>query len=256
MKRNLSMISAVFGQGNALLRRWYVVAAVLLFMMPVIVQAQQAVGVYWTKVDLMFLPPPGASALNPLRADDGVTIPYAALVERSFNSLDHPPAIHTSGAPLYGTGIRSGYAVYLPNTGTQWESSFSRPAITLEVVQESPEEVLTVLAGLQQNLDRLAVTPQERMGVTPKARITTQLAPESPRVMYIDARNTRAVVALLVLTLSLAVATATMVDRLVLKRQREQRGRGGMGGGKPGLAGSPLWWTFANLALFFKSRRG
>lgn len=50
---------------HAVLRRWYVVLAVMALMVPAVLQAAGATGVYWSKVDVVFYPPSGAAAEIP-----------------------------------------------------------------------------------------------------------------------------------------------------------------------------------------------
>ncbi|KQR73253.1 hypothetical protein ASF98_22530 [Arthrobacter sp. Leaf337] len=201
---------------RGVLRRWYVVLAVIALMVPAVLQAAGATGVYWSKVDVVFYPPSGAAAGNPLRADSQATIHYAAMVERLVNGERGNTESGTTSADLYGTGIRNGYSVYIPSSGGQWQSSFDRSAITVEVVAETRDDVSRVLTGIVDRIETTAVERQEAMGVIPRSYITTSLSPGTPEVSYQPSKPVYAASALAVLTAGLAIAAAGLVDRLTL----------------------------------------
>lgn len=130
-----------------------------------------------------------------------------------------------TGAPLYGTGIRNGYAVFLPNAGGQWQSNFNKPAITVEIVGENSAEVQEQLNRIVLEIQTLAVEPQRKMGVRPESFISTELSPEKPSIAHIGIRNSRAEIALVLLTLGLAVAAPHIGDRLMNSVRRRRLGR-------------------------------
>lgn len=205
---------------SAILRRWYVVLTVLALMFPAVLQAGGSTGVYWSKVDVVFYPPSGAAAGNPLRADSQATIHYAAMVERLVNGERGHSEPGTTNANLYGTGLRNGYSIYIPSSGGQWQNSFDRSAITVEVVAETQHDVGKVLAGIVDRIEQTASERQEAMGVIPQSYITTSLSPSTPEISYQPAEPAYAASALAVLAIGLAVAAASFVDRLTLRRAR------------------------------------
>ncbi|ABK05502.1 hypothetical protein Arth_4127 [Arthrobacter sp. FB24] len=202
---------------HAVLRRWYVVLAVMALMVPAVLQAAGATGVYWSKVDVVFYPPSGAAAGNPLRADSQATIHYAAMVERLVNGERGDAEPGTTSADLYGTGLRNGYSVYVPSSGGQWQNSFDRSAITVEVVAETRDEVSRVLTGIVDRIETTAAERQEAMGVIPRSFITTSLSPGTPEISYQAAKPVYAASALAVLAVGLSIAAAGFVDRLTLR---------------------------------------
>lgn len=187
----------------------------VLCMIPVLYAAHLSAGVFYSSTDILFLPPPASVGGNSLRADPGRTVYYAAIVERQFNG-EHPDNTpRPTSAPLYGTGIRNGYAVYLPNAGGQWQSNFNKPAIRVEVVGESDDQVQQQMADIVQEIRAMAKVPQDEMGVKPESYIATELSPEKPNVLYLGVRNSRAEFALILLTLGLGVGVAHIGDKLI-----------------------------------------
>lgn len=211
--------------GSAVRRRWYVLVAVLLMFVPLAVHAESVRGVYWAKFDVVFLLPPGASNNNALRNGASNIVFYAALIERQFSATHDLVPVKTNGAPLYGTGIRSGTAVYLPDAGGQWQSNFNRPSITVEVVGESEAEATTLAESAAAEIRAMALKPQADLGVDERAYITTTTNPELPTMAYVDVRNQRAVVGIALLALGLGLALAVQVDKaaaLLARRQRSE----------------------------------
>lgn len=209
--------------GNTLARRWYLLVLTILCMGPVFYAAHVATGIYYVSADVLFLPPPAAVGGNSLRADPGRTVYYAAIVERQFNGEEGLSVPRSTSAPLYGTGIRSGYAVYLPNAGGQWQTNFNRPLITVEVVGETSQIVQEQLDGIVARLQTLALVPQLELGVKPESYISTEISPAKPNIAHMGIRNSRAEVALGLITVGLSIAVPLVGDRLIIIFERKFR---------------------------------
>lgn len=212
---------------HVLIRRWYIVVAVMLCMVPILYDATNSTGVYYSRVEVMFLPPPSKVGGNALKSEAVTTVMYAAIVERGFNGNVGGQRLKTTDAPLYATGLRNGHSVFLPNSGGQWQMNFDDPEIIVEVVSESRE---TVVAEMQRIVDRLqqsAHVQQQSIGVLPEAYITTELSPSEPGVMYVGIRKSRELAALLGLTVALAVGLPLFGDRLLSGISRRRAGKKG-----------------------------
>lgn len=214
--RNLTGRASV--KAGAVVRRWYVALFVLALMSIPVLHASRPSGIYWSKVDVVFYPPSTASGGNPLRSDALGIVHYAALIERLVDGHQNRPLLETTGAALYGTGLRHGYAIYLPNAGGQWQTQFNRAAISVEVVGESAAEVRSVQTGLVEKLKAAADERQASMGVIRRSFITTSLSPESPEIQFHPARADYAAAALSLLALGLAIAAAVVVDDILALR--------------------------------------
>jgi hypothetical protein len=218
-----SKAGAVSNNAGAVLRRWYVALFVLAMMVTPILEADKATGVYWSMADVVFYPPGTAAGGNPLRSDSRDIVYYAALVEKLVDGQEHNPLSDTTGARLYGTGIRNGYSVYLPNVGGQWQTEFNRAAITVEVVAETEHDVRRVLAGLVERIQKTAAERQAVMGVIPRAFITTSLSPGIAEVHYQPAEPARAAGSLVLLAAGLAVTAAVFTDNAISFRASHRR---------------------------------
>lgn len=202
----------------AMVRRWPVVLAVLALMLPFVWQARETTGVYWTRVNVVFLPPPGAAAGNPLRSESQDVVQFAAVIQRLAITESSIPPLETNGAILYATGIRNGYSVYLPNAGTQWQPSYNRASIAVEVVAEDAESVTRMATELAEKIAAAATEQQDALGVQRGAHITTVLSPSAAVVSYHTGKPAHATAVLLVLTLGLAAAAVQLFDRLPQRR--------------------------------------
>lgn len=196
-------------------RRWYLSLGAVLLMLPVMFAASKAAGVYYSKADVLFVGPASSVDGNALQADPAQTLSFAAVVVHRFNSDDGATAPRSTSAPLYGSGIRRGHIVYIPSSGGQWQLSYSRPVITVEVVGESAEEVALARDRIVNRIFVLAETAQQERDVKAAVHITTELAPGTAFVSYIGVRNTNAELALSFLTIGLAVWMPLMADRMI-----------------------------------------
>lgn len=210
---------------HTLLRRWYIVAAVVLCMLPVLYSSTVSTGVYYSRAQVMFLPPPSKVGGNALKSEAVTTVMYAAIVERRFNGNDGQQKLRTTDAPLYATGLRNGYSVFLPNSGGQWQMSFDDPEIVVEVVSENQANAISEMTRITEKLRDIASEQQETIGVQPEALIATELSPAQPVAMYVGVRKSRELAALLVLAAAAAIGLPLFADRIIrgFSRLRDHR---------------------------------
>ena len=215
-----ALVASTGRWGKKILRRRYLALCIILVMAPLVFTAGKVPGVYYSRADVLFLVPAGTAGGNLLQADPAQTLSFAAIIEHRVNAEEPSAAPRSTSAPLYGTGSRHSSVVYIPSSGGQWQMSFSRPVITVEVTGETSGEVASRLDHLVGRVTMLASSLQQQYGVEPAARITTDLSPSTPSVAYIPVRNSRADVALILITLGLAYALPTFIDRLIRKKDR------------------------------------
>lgn len=193
-------------------------------MLPVLVAAHEGTGVYYSKTDVRFLPPMPIQG-NVFQADPLQVVPFASIVVHQFNADDHDESPRSTSAPLYGSGVRKGHIVYLPNSGSQWQASYSRAAITVEVVGESAEDVTAERDRIVKRISALAEATQLERDIGPPLRITTELDLSTAFVTYVGVRNGRAELALVFLTVSLVVGIPLAADPIIVRLQKVARSR-------------------------------
>lgn len=221
-------------------RRWYIALGTVLVMLPVAFAAHEATGVYYSKADVLVLAPALEVNGNALQADPMPMLSFASVVVHRFTDEDGETAPHGTSAPLYGSGIRKGHLVYIPSSGGQWQLSYNRAVITVEVVAESTEEVAAKRDEIVKRISVLAKASQQEMAVNAANLITTDLAPGTAFVSYVGVRNSRAEAALIVLTFGLALGIPLLADRLMARtrtgggpRRRTRLNTGGAQQSKP-----------------------
>lgn len=209
---------------NAIARRWYLALGTVLVMLPFLFAASTATGVYYSKTDVLFLSPRAPGSGNALQEDPAQTLAFASVVTHRFNADAGKAVPLSTSSPLYGSGIRSGHLVYIPSSGGQWQMSYSRPVITVEIVGEAMDEVVTERQRILDRISSLAKESQQELGIKPAANITTEPAPSVEFVAYVGVRNTTAVLALTFLTIGLAAGIPLSVDRALAGRGRAATG--------------------------------
>lgn len=188
----------------------------------------RATPVYYAQTDAVFLPPGGNPDDATAHRDDLVA--FAAAVERQVNGGRPAMRLSSASATLYGAGVRQGSSVVLPNLGSQWQNSFARPVLSVEVVDSRPERVRQVRAQLLERIRRASVALQAQQGVPADARITVGASPQTAVVEPVGASRAgrlRAMVALGVLGVGVTVGAVVAVDRRVGAR-RPAVGGGGL----------------------------
>lgn len=224
------LVSATVGiqhVGSVLRRRWYVVIAVLLLTVPAAIASMGVQGVYYTKFEMGFEAPAAATKSNALRTEGSTTVNFAALVQRIYEGAHANPVVIPTTAPLYGTGMRDATAVYLPNSGGQWQSNFNKPSIAVEIVGGSPDAVRETAGEVSHELRKLAASPQEALGIWDSAQISVVQRPAMADVTYVGVRTKYALVGIATLGLGLAFASAIYLDRAIqtVKRRRDSLGK-------------------------------
>jgi hypothetical protein len=203
-------------------RRWYVLVLVAAITVVAIQSAQRVPGVYWTQVDVVFLPPKSANALE----DQNTSIvQFVAVIEREFNGTSDTSRSASSSGTLYGEGVRSGWQVSFPNNGGQWQNNFNRPSLSIEVVDSTPRKVAEVATSLSTQVGRLVEQRQKRIGIAPENYVTTIDSPSPAVVRYIQGSVARAGIALAALGAVVGVLAAALLDRVVLSARERARRR-------------------------------
>lgn len=187
-------------------RRWYlalfgiVVTAVAVYLVVL-----RAPVVYWSHSTMTLLQPDP----NPLRAEGSyMTGAASAMVIRANGGVAQTKTASPE-TTLYGEGILEGSRVRIRDVGRQWTTSIPDPIIDVEVIGQDPAEVESQMHDLLGHLEADLVAMQDDLGVGSANRIISQVAPDPPALVQIDASSRiRALGAALVLG---AVATGLLL---------------------------------------------
>ena len=182
--------------------------------------AVQDRSVYWTRTEVVFLPPQNEYYPNALRASSESVIITAGAVAKRVLGPDRMPKYASPEVTLVGVGVRNGWSISLPDTGGQWSSSFDSQVLTIEAVGPSREFVLDTVGDVRQRVSETLGALQTAQSVAPESRITLRASPEQPVVYGVGGSPPRA----LVMTTALG---GLLTLCAVLARDRRQSRRKG-----------------------------
>ncbi|MEV8182571.1 hypothetical protein [Specibacter sp. NPDC078692] len=200
-----------------LVRRWYVVLLIAVLTAFGIGMVRHPQAVYYTNVNVMFLPPDGV-----LMDQTESLINFAALIERQYNQGQAPLRLSSNDATLYGAGVRSGSSVALYDIGGQWQTNFNRPVLQVEVVGPTKADVQDQIETILARIHAISVQTQQAAGVLPLQMIRNTVSPDPPVISAVQGNRLRATAGIVCLGLVLAVGTSYLVDR-ILQRVRPFR---------------------------------
>lgn len=211
---------------RVLLRRWYIVLAVLAVVGVGFAGLSRTGGAYVAETTVVFVIP-GSAAVGIF--DDrkrDTLVEFVGAVELEVNEGEPADRLPES-APLFGAGVSQGYQVVIPNTGGQWQFSFPDPVLSVRVTGPSPERVRATLNTLLDRID--TVTENRQDAVSRSVAISTDRVPSDATVNYVGpSRQTqaRALLALGLVGTGLAAAAAVLVDRLAGRLSQRRRHTG------------------------------
>jgi hypothetical protein len=204
-----------------LVRRWYFLLVFAAITVGAVGLLSRVQGVYWTQVNVVFLPPFGVNQLED--HTDGV-VQFAAVIERQLNGNRTGVAQATTSGTLYGEGVRRGWQVSLLNSGGQWGNNFNRQVLSIQVVDSSPELVGAKVQEVGDVIDRLVREQQDAQGIAAPDQITTLESPSIAPITYVAGSTTRATIGVVALGIALGVIATVGLDRLIgYGRHRRRR---------------------------------
>jgi hypothetical protein len=196
-------------------RRWWVILLGLCLTAGTFAGLQQSGGAYSTNATVIFVAP-GDLGVGEVSDDNlGSLVDFAAVIERQFHDGQRSDRL-AEHASLFGAGVTQGYRVLLVSSGSQWVTSFAKPALSISVVGPSEEWVVSTLNTVTARIASLAAAQQSKLGVDPANTISTERVPAAAVVKHLgSSRGTqiRAMAALTVVGLGLSIAAAAAVDR-------------------------------------------
>lgn len=213
-------------------RRWYVLAAVLVVTVGVGAMFVREGGMYVTKTAVTFeAPDPGAWETDGSRETGVISLALAVAqqVGEGTDSADYA----ASDAPYYGAGIRQGVRVSVPDSGGQWQASYTRAAIVIDVV--SPDRAWVE----QQQAERVravrAAAALLQTGIPTAVQVDVDVEPLSTAVQRVEPSRLGQLMGLAALAavgVLAGSAAAVTVDRRATSGRVRGRGRLRPHGGK------------------------
>jgi hypothetical protein len=209
--RHLAAI--VWGLFSALVRRWYVVVAAGLCAALATSYAVSHEGVYYSRVEVVFLAPSSELYPNSLMTASSDIVMTAGVVANLINGTRTDPKMASPSATIVGRGVVDGHSVRLPDTGGQWAPEFSRQVLDVQVVGDSVEGVRGEILALVDEIVAVLDALQEEAGVIEQDRIRTDPILTTPTVSYMPGARRRAVGMILVLSVALTLTVVSYLER-------------------------------------------
>jgi hypothetical protein len=176
-------------------------------------------GVYWSRVQVVLLPPPSSANPNGLTAGSESLIDTAALLAIKVGSSTHTTVV-SDAVTVVDQGIRHGYRVRLPNAGGQWSNNFDQPSLDVQAVASTPAELDRTMSTVLASIQTVLATVQHNEVVDATNRISTTQSPAVTPTYYRAGSKARAALAILVVGASLTAAALAVVARTASRVQR------------------------------------
>lgn len=204
----------------AVLRRWYLMVLGGLLTLAGLYYATHQPGVYFTKYEVVLLPPATERWPNKIEDPHYSLTEMAGLVVTDYNDGQREPLSASADTLLYGEGIARGSRVRLPNHGSQWRPLYPTPNIDVQVVGPGAEEVGADARSISRRLGQILQQRQDELGVVPSMRITSLVSPTDPVIAYIGGSRSRAAVGAGAVGLPLTTILVVQFDRWRSRRRR------------------------------------
>lgn len=199
----------------------YVVAVMGLALTALIAWfAVNAPGVYEADAYVVMLPPSNPSS-NAFFTSRSLVI-TAGVVSQAVPGDPDIPLPTAETVPLSSLGIKHGYSVQLPNSGTQWVYVFNRAELSVQVVGSSPDEVRSTLDRVVLKINKELAAIQSAQGTSSWEMIRTELSPHRPSISYSSGSRSRTGLVTLLLGVGLTVVAMKYSPR-VQRRVRAWR---------------------------------
>lgn len=166
--------------------------------------------VYWSQVTVLFLLPPSAYTPNTLVAGSDSVITTAGIVGRMVGDSGQSAGVVSDSVNLPSEGIRHGWSIRLPDSGGQWATNFSDPALIVQAVAADPDAVTAMMQDIEARIQAALTQLQDENGVAAENRISATPNPDRAPVYAVGGSRTRALAATLLLggALSCAIVAA------------------------------------------------
>jgi hypothetical protein len=206
---------------DALARRWYVVAVGLLGSALLILAFGGAHRFYTMQTEYVLVGPgsPAIAGLPDGRAE--TLINFAGVVQQRYIATHPTVTLSSPSATLFGNGVREGVSVQLSDGGSQWQHSFNRPVLIVQVIGSDPDQVEHALDGVTKDLEQITRQIQVDAGAAPNTYITVFNDAQHTEIGSFGSSHTGAVKGsglIVLIGLGASAAAALVLDRKLLRR--------------------------------------
>lgn len=215
----------VLGLVRAIGRVWFVIVVGVVGTWAAMFGVASSSGVYYGKVDVVFLRPVNVYVPNSLSANSESVIATAGIVQRQVMGGAEAAHVVSDGVTLAQEGITSGESVRVPNAGGQWANNFNRAELSVQVVDTTADRAAARMRDVLARIDMSLAQLQSAAGVQEDSLIRTKLNPDAPTLVHDPGNPRRALAMTLLLGTWTTGVAVVVVDRLLATRRRVRRSR-------------------------------
>lgn len=191
-------------------RRWVGVAVGSLITVLLLLVSRSQEPVYSGELVLAIV---SDAAYSDLRQPETSLIIVAGIVAEQV-SEHKSSGTATDAVSLVGEGLRHGWSVTLPDTGSQWSRRNDRSHLRVQAVGRSEAEVLAMLQRATASVDESLVDLQAAVPVRDEERIRTSALTFAPVVNSNTGSPPRAKAAAVLIGVFIAAGWATVLERI------------------------------------------
>lgn len=207
---------------SVLRRVWVVLLIGCFFTAVAVVAVGKHPGVYWSRVDLIFLRPTGDTA-NPLATTPLGTIRMASIIQREMSGGPSETDTVSDAVNLVSQGVTDGWSVRLPNDGNQYANNFNKAYLDVQVAGPTEAVVRQRMNDLLGQISGVLATRQA--GVAAESQVRLSQSPAQIPVLFDRGAPKRALAAALLLGLGITVGLCVLYDTHVRRGQRRRLAR-------------------------------
>lgn len=158
-------------------RRWYIFLIGIACAMASVLALNAESWVYIAHTEIAMVAPKNSGNFQAPEDTEQTLIAFADVVARRFNDQDPTRHLSSPSSTLVGNGFRDGTSVRLANSGTQWQSQFGAPIISVQVAGSSPEEAREMIDRITARITAVTAEIQDQSGAQAVSYITAETDP-------------------------------------------------------------------------------
>ena len=154
--------------------------------------------VFWSSVQVRFLPPTSSANPNNLQITLGSIIMTANAVREMIDDSDKAQP-SSPDVTIVDQGVHDGWSVTLPNSGGQYQTVYLDPYLVVQTAGPTPAVVTGRMFGLLDRIDADLARLQDLQHVPRSVRVQTARSTSKPLVYEVHGSRTRAAAGCLLL---------------------------------------------------------
>lgn len=207
---------------HIMLRRWFVVAFFILCAVITVFVLDTKQRHYVAQTELVMVAPGSVAVSGSPYGSTETLVDFAGVVERRFNASSPTQHLSSPSATLFGNGIRNGVSVRLTNSGGQWNYSFDRPILEVQVIDSNIETVHENMQSVESRVRKIVHDLQTDAHAKPKSMISVYSDTEGANITSFGSTRTGRVKGIALIcgvAVVISVPFSIALDKLLKRRK-------------------------------------